>query len=192
MVIHWGLAPLVWSSLNSLGISVYTTGLGSSISCLQWYRTRIQNWKSWAAGDGHTKPLMCRAEGKRIYFHARPITKQGNTAVFCDRVFFLTSCTKRPNKNKRFCFTSEDSLISSSCIKNERQMSQMKAPLLCVPVLAGNLGFKHCNLKGYNQKPPFWKGKMNQISASNHFSSSVSSVTEMTFWVWHKYILLLL
>lgn len=69
---------------------------------------------------------------------------------------------------------------------------QAEKYLLCVTVAAGNLGFKYWNLKGEHQKFLFWRRKINEISACNNFSSSVLSVTKMTFWVWQKYIVLLL
>lgn len=58
---------------------------------------------------------------------------------------------------------------------------QAEAHFLCVFMVAGNLGFKHRNLKGDHQKFLFWQRTINEISASNNFSSSVLSVTEMTF-----------
>lgn len=45
----------------------------------------MQSWRKRAGGDPHTKPLVFRAEGKRIFFHVQAITKQGNTVAFCDR-----------------------------------------------------------------------------------------------------------
>jgi len=99
--------------------------------------------------------------------------------VLCDIGIFQLPLHE--NRTKRYCFTSEVLLISSKWVKNERKMMQMETHLLCVPVLAGNLGFKHCSLRGDHQKSPLCKRKRNQISASNKFSSSVLSVTEMIF-----------
>lgn len=110
----------------------------------------MQNWRSRAGGVAHTQTLSYRAEGKRICFHIQTTINQGNVVVLCDGGIFQLHLQE--NRTKRFWFTSEALLISNSWVKNERKIVQTEAHLLCVPVVTGNLGFKHDNLKGDDQK----------------------------------------
>ena len=81
----------------------------------------MQSWRIWAGEDPPTKPLICRAKDKKICFNVQAITKQGNMVVFCDQGIFHLPL--EDNRTKRFCFTSEALLISSSWVKNERKIS---------------------------------------------------------------------
>lgn len=49
--------------------------------------------------DPRTKPLICRAEGKRIPFHGQTRTKQENVVPFYDMGIFQLSLQE--NKSKR-------------------------------------------------------------------------------------------